>query len=378
MPRFAQMIYNGMLERGHNVEIWSPKPYFFKLPAPLIMKKWLGYVDQFLLFPAIIRKRLKSCSTDTLFVLTDQALGPWFHHVSNRPHVFHCHDFLAQRAALGEIPENLTSWTGRIYQSIIKSGYSRGNFFISVSHETKKDLHAFLPHDPQISEVVHNGLNPNLKPIDVWEARLNINKLIGVNTNSGYLLHVGGNQWNKNRIGVIEIYNAWRSFSKLELPLVLIGEYPTPSLRKSYLASPYNRNIHFIIGAKDNIVQSGYSGAIALIFPSLAEGFGWPIVEAMACGCPVITTGQAPMTEVAGKAGIYISRRPSEKSKTNDWAHDSALALNSVVNLSDSERARIIKAGFENCKKFNSQLVLDKIESIYFQVLSEKYVAWVN
>ena len=84
------------------------------------------------------------------------------------------------------------------------------------------------------------------------------------------------------------------------------------------------------------------------------------------------------MTEVAGKAGIYISRRPSEKSKTNDWAHDSALALNSVVNLSDSERARIIKAGFENCKKFNSQLVLDKIESIYFQVLSEKYVAWVN
>ena len=49
-----------------------------------------------------------------------------------------------------------------------------------------------------------------------------------------------------------------------------------------------------------------YSKATALLFPSLREGFGWPIIEAQACGCPVFTSDRVPMTEVGGDAAIYL------------------------------------------------------------------------
>ena len=77
MPLFAGMIYKGMIDRGHKVEVWKPLPWVYRLPAPQAMKKWLGYVDQYVLFPLQVRMRLRHTPDDTLFVFADQALGPW-------------------------------------------------------------------------------------------------------------------------------------------------------------------------------------------------------------------------------------------------------------------------------------------------------------
>src|SRR5690606_10771219 len=181
--------------------------------APGVLKKWMGYVDQYIIFPNQIRKRLDSCAPDTLFVFTDHALGPWVPLVADRPHVIHCHDFLAQRSALGEVQENPTSWTGRRYQEFIRWGYSKGRNFISVSKKTKVDLHRFLPFIPSISEMVYNGLNQSFLPLDSDRARSYFGKKIGIDLKEGFFLHVGGNDWYKNRIGVMEIYNFWRSRS---------------------------------------------------------------------------------------------------------------------------------------------------------------------
>ena len=73
-----------------------------------------------------------------------------------------------------------------------------------------------------------------------------------------------------------------------------------------------------MVRVEDDILVSAYQGACFLIFPSLMEGFGWPVVEAMASGCPVITTGEPPMNEVGGDAAIYISRCPSP-SERSSW-----------------------------------------------------------
>src|SRR5690606_6417880 len=143
----------------------------------------------------------------------------------------------------------------------------------------------------------------------------------------GYILHVGGNDWYKNRGGVIEIYNAWRSGGGGKVPLLLVGNAPDKKILDAYSRSKYKSEIHFLTDKDDEFVRLAYCGALVLLFPSLEEGFGWPIAEAMASGCGVITTGEAPMTEVAGSAGFLIPRRPQDPEESIQWAEHAALVL---------------------------------------------------
>jgi len=365
MPRFAKMLADGMRERGHQVEVWSPEAKIYNLPIAKSLKKWAGYIDQFVLFPTLVKKKLKVEDKSTLFVFTDHALGPWVPLVSNRDHVIHCHDFLAQRSANNEITENRTSNSGEKYQAYIRQGYQKGKNFISVSKKTKEDLQRFMKTTPLISEVVYNGLNPAFKQLEVDECRSAIGKAIGVDLSKGYILHVGGNQWYKNRVGVIEVYEAWRKANSGNIPLIMLGAVPNARLNEKYCSSPYKGDIYMLSGKDDLFVHQAYSGAQVFLFPSLAEGFGWPIAEAMACGVPVITTGEAPMTEVGGDAAYYIARKQDDDEK---WAENAAQMLQTVLSLSTVEREQRIVVGIENCKRFNLTNALNQIENIYKQV----------
>lgn len=369
MPRFARLLADGLQARGHYVEMRAPKAVFVRLPLPGVLRKWLGYLDQYLIFPIKMQRILKRYSANTLFVFADQALGPWVPLVANRPHVIHCHDFLAQFSALGKISEHTTSWTGKQYQAFIRRGYSKGTSFISVSRKTQADLHSSLPKLPQQSEVVYNALNQNFTPSTPDIARILVGERTGLALLPGYLLHVGGNQWYKNRRGVIEIYTAWRASQKITLPLLLIGSPPDDSLRQAHAQSPYAQDIHLLTEAEDELVRLAYAGATAFLFPSLAEGFGWPIAEAMASGCPVITTQAPPMTEVGDNAAFYIPRRPATQHAAA-WAMAGAQAVQKVVALAEDQRQAVIAAGLANANRFEPAQALDQIEAIYQRILT--------
>ncbi|MGI4803849.1 MAG: glycosyltransferase [Janthinobacterium lividum] len=365
------MLSEGLQKRGHQIDIWFPKPLFYKMPLPNFSKKWLGYIDQYFVFPIQVKRKLKNLSPDTLFVFTDQALGPWIPLVSNQAHAIHCHDFIAQQSAQGLIPENAVSKTGKLYQNYIRRGYAQGKNFISVSKKTQSDLHQFISPANIRSEVVYNGLNQSFNPINSLQARIAIGTKTGLDLSKGYLLHIGGNQFYKNRIGVVEIYNAWRSLTKSSLPLILIGETPDENLANRINLSNYKSDIHYFNNIEDNLISAAYSGATVFLFPSLTEGFGWPIAEAMACGCPVITTDEAPMTEVAGHAGFLIPKQPIENQDVQSWAIQSAKTVEKIVLFSDTERQETVNAGIENAKRFDTNLALDQIEKIYKSILSE-------
>ncbi|MEJ8800531.1 glycosyltransferase [Pontibacter sp. H249] len=373
MPRFTRMLAEGMKRYGHNIEVWCPEPILHRFPAPASIKKWLGYIDQYILFPREVHTRLKQCAHDTLFVFTDHALGPWVPLVSDRPHVIHCHDFLAQMSALGKIKENPISWTGRLYQRYIRDGYSSGRHFIPVSYKTQSDLHKLLPNSPLTSEVVYNGLNGKFSPHKVSTARTILSAESGYNLSGGYLLHVGGNEWYKNRTGVIKLYNEWRKKSSVKLPLVMVGRAPSYQLQELQAQSPFAEDIHWVTDLTDEMVRLAYAGANVLLFPSLAEGFGWPIAEAMACGCPVITTDDAPMTEVAGTAGFYIPRMPATNECIEEWTKDASHVLEHVVLLRKHEREEVVKRGLENAARFNTEQSLRKIEYIYQHILDTEF-----
>ncbi|WP_282112653.1 glycosyltransferase [Maribacter stanieri] len=371
MPRFANMLVNGMKKKGHQVEVWTPKPNFHKLPATETLKKWLGYIDQFIVFPIVVKQRLKSVDKNTLFVFTDNALGPWVPLVSNMNHVIHCHDFLAQRSAFEGIDENLTGFTGKLYQKIIKKGYTKGNNFISVSKKTQSDLHKLLNFTPAVSEVVYNAMNRDFAPQKIDDTRIKVAKETGIAFLDGYILHVGGNQWYKNRIGVVEIYNELRTHFNITKPLLLVGTEPNNELLNLIVSSPFQKDIHSLSECSDEMVKNLYSGASLLLFPSLDEGFGWPIAEAMASGCLVVTTNEPPMTEVGGQAGFYIPKRPLNLNNSN-WALESAGIVNDVLSLNPITHKKNVLQGIENVGRFKQKKMLEAVEEIYSKIITKE------
>lgn len=368
MPRYANMLRNGMLERGHEVEVWSPKAVFYKLPFINSLKKWLSYIDQYIVFPLQVKKRLKDCSKDILFVFADQALGPWVPLVKNRKHIIHCHDFLALKSALGMISENPTSFTGKLYQNYIRKGFSKGKFFISISKKTEEDLHHFHLGKIVSSSVCYNGLSRPFYKLSPIDSRSLLETKLNIPLSEGYIMHIGGNQYYKNRKGVIEIYDSWRISYNKRTPLLLIGEQPSDELTDLRQKSLFKEDIHFMTSLSDEYINNAYSGAICLLFPSLDEGFGWPIVEAMASGCPVITTNRAPMNEIGGEAAFYIDKKPNDDIHLNKWKEDSSKLLNEVITFNTFQRNEVIERALRQSQKFTTEYFLNTIEGIYKEI----------
>jgi hypothetical protein len=102
-----------------------------------------------------------------------------------------------------------------------------------------------------------------------------------------------------------------------------------------------------------------YSGAEALLFPSLEEGFGWPIAEAQACGCPVVTSNRAPMTEVGGDAAFYV----------DPLDYESAAATTAgIIGL----RKELHDASVQNASRFDTQKMIDAYVELYSRLLGRK------
>jgi glycosyltransferase involved in cell wall biosynthesis len=367
MPRFAKLLEQAYLSRGHNVQIWAPQPYFYKLIPQGKLSKWARYIDQYLLFPFWVRAQLKHQHPNSLYVFCDQALGPWIPLVKDKPHVVHVHDLLALRSALGYIPENPTSWTGYLYQRYIRYGFKQAKHFISVSNKTRDDLLLFGQVNPITSEVVYNGLNYPYTPMLESDAIPLLIKANLITAPNGFLLHLGGSQWYKNLAGVMQIYTEYAKITKNALPLYCVSPKPNAAIEKLISIMPENAKVIFIQGIDSPTLNAAYSMAAAFIFPSLAEGFGWPIAEAQACGCPVLTTDAAPMNEVGSNVVTYI---PLLKVKDDPiiWASQAAEKLLTLINAPISERETMKKAGIENVAKFNASIAIEAYLAIYQQV----------
>ena len=183
--------------------------------------------------------------------------------------------------------------------------------------------------------------------------------MLGSSACCSRIVVVGGNQWYKNRIGVCQTFAALHKLrsrvAQLSIPLVLAGTSPSVELLE-YTNSHIELPIIFISTPTNRQINALYSLASMLFFPSISEGFGWPIVEAMACGCPVVTTGREPMSEAGGDSAIYIN--PSDINGT-------ALILNDVLNWSSVRRSNQIVMGYENTKRFSRSNFLQSYLSAY-------------
>jgi glycosyltransferase involved in cell wall biosynthesis len=376
MPRFARMLRDSFTARGHRVEVWSPQATVHGWVPSGRLSKWAGYVDQYLLFPLAVRRRLKRTSKDTLFVFCDQALGPWVPLAKNRHHVVHVHDLLALRSALGDVRENRTSMSGRIYQRYIRRGFQQGRHFISVSKRTRDDLHRFGGVSAVTSEVVYNGMNYAYAPLSAAESMkiLQAADLPAPLPAAGLLLHVGGGQWYKNLLGVIEIYAQYAAQVSAPLPLWCVSPEASTAVKLAVAAVPARGQVVFVRSLDSAALQALYSYSRALLFPSLAEGFGWPLIEAQACGCPVITTDEPPMNEVAGPTATYLPRLQAT-ADIADWALQGASALQKLLAESPFEQVRRKELGISWAKRFDAERAIEQYLAIYQRILDDSPTA---
>ena len=369
MPRFAGMLVREYEKRGHSVTVWTPQPWLRRIVSQGSLAKWSGYFDQYVVFPLLVRLRLLWTPKDVLFVFCDQALGPWVPLVKDRTHIIHAHDLLALRSALGLIPENKTSSSGVIYQKYIRRGFSKGKNFISVSHKTREDLHVHGNVNPDVSEVVYNGLNFPYErtPRDQAIETLKANGLDVPDT--GFLLHVGGSQWYKNSVGVITLYGEYLRSGGRPCELWMVSPPAGPAEQAALAALPAGAKVRYLSGGVDSLaLQAAYSVAIAFLFPSLEEGFGWPIVEAMACGCLVITTQAPPMNEIGGNHAVYLPRLKSAE-EVQAWARQSAVILSEALSKNAANQEEKKAEGIEWAGKFTAENAIEGYLKVYKKVL---------
>jgi glycosyltransferase involved in cell wall biosynthesis len=369
MPRFANMLHAAYTARGIEVRKWAPQPVFRKWFRNEFAGKWAGYIDQYILFPMWVRRQLKQTPADTLFVFCDQALGPWVPLVVDRPHVVHAHDLLALRSALGDIPENPTSLTGRIYQRYIRRGARHGRHFIAISNKTRDDLHRFMGVNPAISEVVYNGLNYPYSRLPPDVARETLTAAGMPIDSRGILMHIGGAQWYKNLPGVIALYARYAAAHSEPLPLWCVSPPARGKVLEAMRAVPAAGRVLFFQNVENRTLQALYSQARALLFPSLEEGFGWPLIEAAACGCPVLTTDRPPMNEIAGPRATYVARLRPEQD-LQQWAAAAAEMLNDLLSRSESERNADVKQAAQWVERFDADRTIDRYLEIYQRVIS--------
>jgi len=370
MRAFADQIASGLRSRGHTVqELTAPVRMGRLARRHGTLGKWLGYLDQFVLFLPLLWCRALLLPPGSLCVFADQALGPWIPPLTRRPHLVHVHDLLALEAADGRQPFHRLSWSGRLYQRWIRSGFRQARCFLSVSQATRTALENHLQQRPLLSDVVYNPLQDRFRPHQASDSAVAVaQELPDLCTQQPFLFHIGRN-WYKNRLGLLAIWEHLRLLGT-DHHLVLVGA-PDAAMHRWLRDRPQlAASLHVLEQASDDLVVALYSRASALLFPSHAEGFGWPILEAMACGCPVITTDRAPMSEVGGNAVTLICPYPLHASEHNAWALESAQRVLSVLQRSPVEQQRAREQGLRQASRFDHGQWLDQLELYYQRALA--------
>ena len=224
-------------------------------------------------------------------------------------------------------------------------GIEHASAYITISHNTARDLAKFFPQIPlELITVAQCGVDSNFSPaslaeINQFKTKYGIAKpyFIGVGIgssykNSGLFFQAFAHLY--SREGFAIVYTGSGGFLPEELRNYTVG------------------TTVYMLHLNDEELRVAYAGAIALVYPSLYEGFGLPVLEAMACGCPVITCPNASIPEVAGEAAIYV--------KDND-VKGMANALCEVQK--PTVRNTLIAAGLTQAKKFSWLGMADKVSA---------------
>jgi glycosyltransferase involved in cell wall biosynthesis len=355
MLGYARMLEEGLRARGHHAEIIFPPTVFGLLPVgDGELAKWIRYIDKYLIAPIWLRSRIRKADADIVHVC-DHSNSIYLRCAGKKPSLITCHDLIAINGARGIYPGVTVRWSGRVQQQWTERGLARARYVICDSCRTQSDFHARFPESAAETRVVYVGLNRSFANAsgDSIAAAL---AALGAPAATQYLLHVGGSGWYKNRLGAMQIFADLTKFPEFaEMKLIMAGRSWTADMHSFRKTAHLEDRVFEAIDVSDSTLNALYSGAQALVFPSIIEGFGWPVLEAQACGCPVITSDRAPMTEVAGVAAIFIDPAQPERAAE-------------VIRQQWHRRAELRELGFRNLERFTLEKMFDGLCAAYQEI----------
>lgn len=227
----------------------------------------------------------------------------------------------------------------RAYKSLLKT-----RAIFSISESTKKDFLQRFNYPKYSVFVTHLAPDSVYKPVDPLTVK---NVLIKYGLEEPFLVYVGGCDFRKNLEKLVLSFERLKGMNS-NLKLVLVGndfirgtDPDSQKIQKQVELSKYKNEIIRPGYVSNEDLASLYSSASVFIYPSIYEGFGLPILEAMACGCPVISYNNSSIPEVAGDAALLLE--PDD---------DLAEAIKKVIT-DEKLRKSMIKKGFQQARKFS-------------------------
>ena len=261
------------------------------------------------------------------------------------------------------LPEYAWRKISRVYFGLVSAGARRAQAVITVSECSKQDIMKIIGLGPERIHVIGNAVDASLYPVrDAW-LLANVRERYGIAPR--FVLYFGGFDMRKNVPRLIEAYARLPEALRREYQLVIAGRYQ----HLGHPLYPDPRQTVRRLGLEGNVIFTGqireqdkaplYSAATVFAFPSLYEGFGMPVLEAMACGTPVVTSNVSALPEVAGDAGLLVNPYATE-------AIGEALA---ELLESAARREDLSRRGLERARRFTWPQVAEQTVRVYKQIL---------
>jgi glycosyltransferase involved in cell wall biosynthesis len=212
---------------------------------------------------------------------------------------------------------------------------------------------------PERVTVIHNGVGEEWFQRIPAETRKTMLARHGLSP--GFLLAVGTLQPRKNLARLLAAFRALPARIRHEHPLVIVGRmgWGVDDLLPAIRAAQAAGEVHWLDYVADTELRAIFQSAHALVFPSLYEGFGMPVVEAFASGVPVLTSNVSALPEIAGDAALQVDPRDVEAIR------------DAMVRLADDSelRARLVAAGALRARRFSWQTCAEQVVTVYRQLV---------
>jgi len=227
---------------------------------------------------------------------------------------------------------------------------------ITLSEYSKNDIVKWLGIPQEKIYVTHSGVDKRFKPTGDAAMPDEIKKRFGISNR--YILFVGNQKPHKNSIGTLKAFKMAVKKERLPHYLILVGiKKDIIEDKNNGIGDEFNNRIICIDNLTDNDLIKLYQSADLFLLPSLYEGFGLPMLEAMACGVPVITSNRTSIPEVTGNAAILVD--PENIQEIAD-------AICKVLK-DENLKSDLIRKGLEQAKMFSWKRMAEETIKLYMR-----------